>query len=184
MPTTELAASLAQRAERGEDPATTVLDLPDRGIKEAFRPAPIASRLDQTSPAVQDGMRLTFRLLDEMAAACRRAGCVFGVVVIPTKESVFAQYLRDGHQRHLQSAINSVISNEARARIRLFDALDASHIPYVDTLGALRKAAGKQLYARTTNDMHPGRNGYRVIGEEVSAFLNQLRQGHEVTRVR
>jgi hypothetical protein len=163
-----------QRASRGEDPATTVLEVPEQHIREAFRPAPIAMRLDQQSPAVREGMRITFRLLRDMNDACRKQGCRFGVVVIPTKEHVFAPYFQ-GRSLHLQEQAEKVIANERLARTALFAALASAGIPYVDTLEPLRRGAGNQLYAATTNDMHPGRNGYKVIGDAAAAFLEQQR---------
>jgi hypothetical protein len=164
------------RAARGEDPATTVLTLPDKNIKEAFRPAAIAARLDQDSAPVQEGMRITFRLLRDMDAVCQKQGCRFAVVVIPTKESVFSTYFHDNSTIPLKGALDKVLSNEQAARTKLFAELDRAGIPYVDTLPALQAAAGGELYARTTNDMHPGKNGYRVIGEVAAAFLKHLQQ--------
>lgn len=164
------------RAARGDDPVTTVLTVPDKHIKEAFRPAAIAARLDQDSAPVQEGMRITFRLLRDMNAICQQRGCRFGVVVIPTKESVFSAYFHDNPTIPLKGAVDKVLSNEQAARSKLFAELDRAGIPYVDTLPALQAAAGGELYARTTNDMHPGKNGYRVIGEVAAAFLKHLHQ--------
>jgi hypothetical protein len=164
------------RAARGEDPVTTVLTRPDKKIKEAFRPAPIAARLDQDSAAVQEGMRITFRLLHEMNTVCQKHECRFAVVVIPTKESVFSAYFRENSKVPLKAAVDKVLANEQLARGKLFAELDRAGIPYVDTLPALQAAADGELYARTTNDMHPGKNGYRVIGEVAAAFLQQLQR--------
>jgi lysophospholipase L1-like esterase len=47
----------------------------------------------------------------------------------------------------------------------------------VDTLPALKQSVGNQLYAQTTRDMHPGKNGYRVIGEAVSEYLKRSGSG-------
>jgi hypothetical protein len=41
----------------------------------------------------------------------------------------------------------------------------------------LKAAVGEHLYAATTRDMHPGRNGYRVIGETVATFLRRRQAG-------
>jgi hypothetical protein len=49
--------------------------------------------------------------------------------------------------------------------------LEEERIPYVDPLPALRRRVGDHLYARSDRDMHPARNGYRVIGDAVAAFL-------------
>jgi hypothetical protein len=159
------------RAQRGQDPVTTVVTVENKNISEAFRPAPIASRLDQDSPAVREGMRIAFRLLQDMNDACVKAGCRFAVVIIPTKETVFAEFLEGKREIHLHESIDKVIANERVAHAKLIAFLDAAKIPYVDTLSALRANVAGQLYARTTNDMHPERNGYKVIGDAVSRFM-------------
>jgi hypothetical protein len=165
------------RAVRGEDPVITAIDLPDAHIREAFRPLGIARRLDQQNPDVKEGMRITFHLLKEMARVCSDNGCTFAVVIIPTKETVFADYLEEAPDLHLKSAVESVIANERVARQRLGEFLDEAQIPYVDTLPALRAAVGDGLYAPTTEDMHPARNGYKVIGDTVAAFTRTLPRG-------
>jgi hypothetical protein len=135
----------------------------------------MASRLDQGRPEVREGMRLTFRLLQDMQSACVQSGCRFTVVIIPTKESVFAEYFDARPQIHLHDAVQKTITNERIARGALEQFLTTAGIPYVDTLPALRSNVSKQLYARTTNDMHPGPNGYRMIGDEVTAYINRGR---------
>jgi hypothetical protein len=173
-----LLATMKQNAEfkqvaDGLDTATTALVVENRNIREAFRPVGIASRLDQSSPPVVEGMRITFQLLQEMDAACRKQSCTFAVVIIPTKETVFADYFRTQPTVHLGGPIQKIISNEQIARTKLISFLETTHINYVDALPALRRHAGEQLYARTTQDMHPGKNGYRVIGETVAEFLSK-----------
>jgi hypothetical protein len=59
----------------------------------------------------------------------------------------------------------------------LFAFLEKAGITYLDTLPALKKASSERLYARTTRDMHPSRNGYRVIAEVVAAFLRGAAAG-------
>ena len=44
---------------------------------------------------------------------------------------------------------------------------------YVDTLPALRRSVEHELYARTAADMHPNRNGYRVIAEDLFEAMKQ-----------
>ena len=43
----------------------------------------------------------------------------------------------------------------------------------MDTLPALRGKVAEQLYTRSDGDMHPNKNGYRVIGEVVGEFIAQ-----------
>jgi hypothetical protein len=153
------------------DPFTTALIADDQRIREAFRPIGISERLDQNSDPIREGMRITFHLLNEMDSMCRQEGCRFLVVIIPTKETVFGDYLEKNSQLHLHEALDRVITNERSARKALFEYLDRSGIAYLDTLSALKLSVGEQLYAHTTRDMHPNKNGYKIIGEAVAGYL-------------
>jgi len=171
-----------QTAEKS-DPYTTALIIEDRNIREAFRPTGMAERLDQNSGPVREGMRITFELLKKMDQTCKERGCRLLVAIIPTKETVFSEYLEKNSSVHLYEALQKVIVNERAARKVLIEFLDSAEIPYVDTLLALKQSVGRQLYAQTTRDMHPGKNGYRVIGETVAQYITRhdpqiVRVGH------
>jgi len=155
------------------DPSVTTFDSADGTIHEAFRPIRVAAGLDQGRAEVKEGMRLTFHFLEEMNAACRKSGCAFSVVIIPTKETVFAKYLQSDSPLNLKEVLNAVITNEQIATAALEKFLDDAGIPYVVTLPALRERVTEQLYYRGPADMHPGPNGYRIIGESVAKFLRQ-----------
>lgn len=155
------------------DPYTTALVMDDQNIREAFRPLGMAERLDKNSGPVREGMRITFHLLKDMDRACTRAGCKFLAVIIPTKETVFAEHIIKTPKLHLKDALERIIVNEQSAKADLVEFLSSESIAYVDTLPALRRSVENQLYAQTTRDMHPGRNGYRVIGEAVAEYLSQ-----------
>jgi hypothetical protein len=172
-PVLEMVKASAQfnQATGESDPYTTTLVVEEPSIHEAFRPIRIAERLDQNVAQVREGMRITFHLLREMNEICRQDGCRFLVVIIPTKETVFADYLKNNSQLHLYEALNRVIQNEQVAKQALVEFLDSSGISHLDVLPALKQSVGNHLYAQSTRDMHPGRNGYRVIGEAVAEYL-------------
>lgn len=155
------------------DPYATALIVEDQNIREAFRPIGMAERLDKNSGPVQEGMRITFHLLKEMDRACKQAGCTFLTVIIPTKETVFAEYIAKDPHLHLRDALEQVIVNEQSVKKDLVEFLSSEGIAHVDALPALRRSVKDQLYAQTTRDMHPGKNGYRVIGDTVVEYLVQ-----------
>lgn len=152
-------------------PDAVTLDLPDRDILEAFLPQGPLRNLDQGTESIREGMRITVELLRQMNESCGRNHVEFQVVVIPTKELVFADYLETARDLPKREVFAAVKHNELAARRSVFAALEAAGIAYVDCLPALQAAAGKRLYARTAADMHPNRNGYRVIGEAVQQRL-------------
>jgi hypothetical protein len=168
-----VATARFRELSRNTDPLTTSLTVPEKNIREAFRPLGLANRLDQTRGPVREGMRITFELLKEMDDACRREGCKFVVVVIPTKETVFSRYLEGSPHVHLHEAIDRLIRNERIATTALLDFLDLHGVAYVDTLPALQDSTGEELYTRTSRDMHPNKNGYKVIGDMVARYLGR-----------
>jgi hypothetical protein len=148
--------------------AATSVIVPEKNILEAFRPQSMLSRLDQDNPEILEGMRITFELMREMNETCQQQHIRFVVVVIPIKEEVFSDYLEHNPKLPLSEVIDKLLPNDRLARQKTFTFLDELHIPYVDPLPALRNSLGNELYARSATDMHPGKNGYHVIGEAVS----------------
>jgi hypothetical protein len=151
----------------------TSLILPEKNILEAFRPRILLSGLDQLDPRVREGMRITFKLMKEMNDICRQNQIQFVVVVIPTKEMVFSEYLEHDPKLPLGDVIDKLLQNERLAEAGTFKFLADNSISVVYPLPALKKSIGEGLYARTANDMHPNRNGYRVIGQSVAEYLKQ-----------
>lgn len=151
----------------------TSLIIPEKNILEAFRPKGLLKGLDQKDPHVQEGMRITFELLKETNELCKQNNVQFVVVVIPTKEMVFSDYLEHNPQLPLDDVIEELIVNERLAEKSTFAFLKENDIPFVNPLGALKNSIGQGLYARTAGDMHPNKNGYHVIGESVADYLKQ-----------
>lgn len=159
-----------ENASRLYDSATALI-VKDKNICEAFLPKGILGRIDQDSVGVQEGMRITFKLLGEMDRICRANNIAFVVAVIPTKETVFADYLEHDKTLPLSDVMEKIIVNERIAREKLFQFFNESGIHYVDTLPALKQGVEHELYARTAQDIHPSKNGYKVIAEAVAAGI-------------
>lgn len=155
------------------DPSATALFVPEKHIEEAFLPKGILRRLDQNSESVREGMRITFKLLQQMNEICRNNHIAFLVVVIPPKEEVFSDYLAHNPKLPLSDVLDKLLSNDQLAREKTFKFLTDSGISYVDTLPALKASRENELYARSSGDMHPGKNGYRVIAEAISETLKR-----------
>jgi lysophospholipase L1-like esterase len=118
-------------------------------------------------------MRITLKLLEEMNEMCHGHNAQFLVVIIPTKEMVFGEYLEHNRNIALSDVVDRLLANERLAREALFKFFDKANIRYVDTLPALRRAAGRKIYTRLASDMHPNKDGYRVIAEAVSEALTK-----------
>lgn len=159
------------------DPHVTSLVVPEKNILEAFRPEDDLRALDQQNPQIQEGMRITFKLLQQMKAICDQNQIHFLVVVIPTKNTVFSPYLEQRPELPLSDVLRKVTANERLARDKTFEFLQNNDISYVDALPALQASVERQLYARTAQDMHPSANGHRVIAEAILQALNQNKTG-------
>ena len=109
----------------------TSLIVPEKAIAEAFRPKGILSRLDQGNPQIREGTRITFELLKQMDDICQQQHTQFIVVVIPTKEMVFSDYLEHNPNIPLDDVIDKLLVNERSAREQTFKFLTDSNIPYV-----------------------------------------------------
>jgi hypothetical protein len=157
----------------------TTLTVPDKGILEAFRPKSVLFGLDQQNPNVREGMRITFELLKRMNEICAQNHVKFLVVVIPTKETVFSDYLEHNSSVPLSDVIDTLLVNERSARAQTFQFMNDNEISYVDPLPALKRSTGEGLYYAGATDMHPSKNGYRVIGEAVAEYLKQAELGSQ-----
>jgi hypothetical protein len=153
--------------------SATTLIIPEKHIEEAFQPTANLHGLDQGRESVREGMRITFELLKEMNETCWKNHIQFVVVVIPTKEMVFSQYLDHNGKIALSDVVDRLLVNERIALDRTFKFLTDANITYVDPLPLLRQSAGQGLFARSAGDMHPNKNGYEIIAEAVAARLKQ-----------
>jgi SGNH hydrolase-like domain, acetyltransferase AlgX len=151
----------------------STLILPEKNIEEAFLPNGVLIGLDQQDPNVREGMRLTERLLQDMNTLCATKGAQFIVAVIPTKETVFARYIEHNPKLAMNETLDKVIVNERLARQALFASLEQNKIPFIDLLPALESASEKKKIYNGPSDMHPNKDGYRVIGETIAEQLKK-----------
>jgi lysophospholipase L1-like esterase len=155
------------------DRSAASLILPEKNLQEAFLPKSVLRGLNQEEQSVQEGMRITFKLLKEMNLLCVSNHINFCVAVIPTKETVFSRYLEDDLSSNQD--LKKVIINERTARRRLIDNLKQENMHFIDLLPVLEKASEtEKIYTFSANDMHPNKNGYRVIAEGISQGLKAL----------
>src|SRR5262249_18272920 len=106
--------------------SATSLVIPEKNISEAFLPKGMLSRLDQENASIREGMLITFKLLKEMNDTCRENHIEFVVVVIPTKEMVFSDFLQHKPELPLSDVLDSLIANQQVAREKLFKFLGDS----------------------------------------------------------
>lgn len=113
-------------------------------------------------PRIRAGLEGAKSFLDAMESRCRQEGVRFLVVLLPTKESVFASRVRMGAEH---ASLDSLVGNEKLVRDEIVDWLKLSSIEYVDVLPALQGSTAQPYFVDA--DGHPNEVGHRVIAESV-----------------
>ena len=127
--------------------------------------------VNQSDPRIREGFRLSREALSLMHQRTRAAGVRFLVLMIPTKERVYAPVM--GTHR-FEEPYASLVKNEEQVFAELDAFLSREGIPHLSLLPALRHALvfNFEPYRRTA-DGHPEPPGYRAIARCVSEFIHQ-----------
>lgn len=142
------------------------------GVRTVLTTAYRLTGLDLDDPHIAEGLRITGVALQRIKRQAEAAKVNVLVVLIPTKESVFAS-LDEKQQR--DPVYERLYSMESRARTALIKQCENANIEYVDALTPLVRAVreGEQVYP-TSTEGHPTAKGYRVIAVTVYDALNRL----------
>lgn len=117
--------------------------------------------LDLDDPHIAEGLRITGVVLRRIKGQLDGASVKLLVVLLPTKESVFANA---AGSRQRDPVYERLVSMESRARSALIAECEGAGIQYVDALPPLAQAVrrGEQVYP-TSMESHPTPKGYEVI---------------------
>jgi lysophospholipase L1-like esterase len=160
------------------EPAAGETRLSDPDLETAFTPLVRLEVLDLERLEVREGLRLGLDALARMQETCRTAGVRFLVVLIPTKETVFADRLAGRQDLPHAAEIAKLLRYEADARRQLSDFLAARRVELVDPTPRLRAAAEKGPIYPGNEDGHPLASGYEAIAEAVADAMDAARVGH------
>lgn len=159
------------RLLQGDNADVTVLRGSTHGISTWFKPAVRLSITDLDDSRLREGLMISLDLFTEMNTFCEERDTRFVILMIPTKESVYAQFIKQNQALHNYELLNRAISSEHRANTLAKEYFKEHHIEYVDPLPALQEAAaGIQLYAGNL-DGHPTRHGYEIIAKSLYQYL-------------
>ena len=126
--------------------------------------------LNLDDPRIRAGLQIATGAILEMDRQLQKTEIQFLVILIPTKELVFAE---------IYSMPSSAFSNLVEEEMKMWQitrrTLDTAGVPYLDLLPALRDALdeGRQPYKINT-DGHPNAVGHRVISEQVDAWIDNF----------
>lgn len=159
----------ARRMKRGE--LIVMFEDEKSGINTGFTPDQRLKGLDLGRPEVREGLGLSLEFFNRMNELARRNNIEFVVVIIPTKESVFARYIGGNKSLPASEKIDYLLANEVEADREIRKYFDGHGIRYVDALGPLSLSAGKvEIYPNNFGG-HENRNGYSIIAGAVNEYL-------------
>lgn len=162
----------ARRIRRGE--RIVMIEDEKSGITTGFTPERRLRGLDLGKAEVREGLRLSLEFFYRMNELARKNNIEFLVVIIPTKESVFAEYIEGNKALPASDKIDYLIGNERQADREIRKYFDGHGIRYVDALGPLSRSAGAERIYPDNFGGHENRNGYRIIAESVKEYLDGL----------
>jgi hypothetical protein len=159
----------AVRAVTGDRERFFPVDRPP--VRTVFTPAWRTLALDRGDDAIAEGYRVTVDALDEMRRRVSSRSARFVVVLIPTKETVYAPWVAAGEDprydrltRLEQAVIEDLERDLARRGVEV-----------IDVLPALRRSVetGEAPY-RISADGHKSHAGHRHVAEAVvAAFVGE-----------
>lgn len=143
-------------------------------VRTVLEPAYRLLALDKNEPCIVEGLRITKDVLLSIQEQTFKDNIKLLVLIIPTKESVYADAV-EASQGHISSTYAQMVEMETQIRNELIDFCDDSEIHYVDALPNLRDAVllEEQIYPISA-DGHPVGKGYFYIASAVKDVLNKL----------
>jgi len=154
---------------RGEE--VIMFEDKEHNINTGFTPTSKLRAMNLKLPEVREGLRISLELINRMSEICRQENIEYLVVLIPTKESVYSEFISNNSKIPNSQTIDELISNEIELNTTVKDYLERNNIDYVDVLDPLRAAAGKQQLYPNNFGSHSNKNGYRIIANTINQYL-------------
>jgi hypothetical protein len=145
--------------------------------RTALTPEQRFGALDQSRAANQLGLAATLDVFVEIQADCDRRGVRCLYLLIPTKESVYAELASRELDAESYSRLEATVQEEEAVRGKMIAFLEARGLEFIDPLPALREAAARERIYPDNADGHPNGEGYRVIAGVVLARLEARTAG-------
>ena len=143
----------------------------EHDINTGFTPTSKLRAMNLRLPEVKEGLRISLELINQMSELCRKRRIDFLVVLIPTKETVYSDFIKNNSSLPNSQTFHELIKNEREINRIAKDYLKRNNIAYVDVLDPLRSSAGNvQLYPNNFGG-HTNKNGYEIIAKSIHRYL-------------
>lgn len=136
-------------------------------VRTLFTPAYRQLVVNIESPIIQEGLRISKHQYAEIQNLVESANVELLIVLIPTKEMIYAPYLNELNTAHM-----TLVAQETHIRSEMTAFFDENEIAYVDILPAMQNAVEEDIaiYPQTF-DGHPNDNGYRIIAQVIADYI-------------
>ena len=151
----------------------SILDHRERKLHTGFTPFGRLGALNLRDPKVREGLRITLESIRQMNDLCSNSSIQLMIALIPTKESVFADYIENNSRINNSDTIDELIANERQVNALMKKYFQQYNISYVDVLPDLQNAVGVKTIYPENEDGHPNAAGYEVIANAIHKSLTQ-----------
>ena len=153
------------------DTNITILNTSPSITRTAFTPSTRLKSENLEDERIQEGIRINLKLFSEMSDVCKKSRIKFIVLLIPTKENVFAKYIKNNRDLENSYTIDKLIDYENSINIIVRSYFNNNNVTYLDSLDYLRENFEKKQLYFSDHDGHPNKNGYEVIASSVHQLL-------------
>jgi lysophospholipase L1-like esterase len=133
----------------------------------AFNPGYLYDLIDLNNENIQEGLDKSLLLLNEMNLICQNNRISLIVLLLPTKEGVYSEIIKDSVHNDL---LSKCIENYFKISNEMINYMKKNNIKYIDLLPAMKENINKKLYY-ANNDTHPNKEGNIIIAKKIYEYL-------------
>ena len=148
----------------------TIYENKENNIHSIFTPSKRLSALNLKDQNVKEGLDISLEAFTKMKQFCLTKNISFLVVLIPTKENVYGEYIENDSTLDNSQVIKDLLVCERNVDNIVKVYFTENDIIYVDPLDSLKDTI-KRAPPFPSGDGHPNKDGYRVIANAVYQSL-------------
>jgi hypothetical protein len=168
--TTRLLNLNAFRVREQQKSGDTILSIVDKnGAVVTGIPLRAASNVDPGDPRIQEGVRISLALIEEMKKKCETRGVKFAILLLPTRFSTFRSELTS--QPQYPPGARKAVEDEVAMFETLHAALRRMGVWTIDVRKPLEEAAKQQERIYPINDGHLTAVGNGVVASYMAGEL-------------